>query len=208
MDIHPPEGPTRSFKDFAIHILIVTIGILIALSLEGLRESVHEHHAVAEARKTFDRELRFNQDHLKLDLPRVSEMQAQVEQVLADMPQLAKEPAQLQQRVAAVQPAFYFFVDTGWNAALASGALASMKNDELERFEGAYVDLRNYQDSQKLALPQWIAVSSYFASRRSYNAQEAAEGEERLRAFAMGLHGMEHVGKEFQGQLKAALAEQ
>ena len=31
MEIHGPEGPTKSFKDFLIHIVIVTIGILIAL---------------------------------------------------------------------------------------------------------------------------------------------------------------------------------
>ena len=33
MDIHPPEGPVHSFKDFLFHLLTVTIGILIALSL-------------------------------------------------------------------------------------------------------------------------------------------------------------------------------
>jgi len=55
MDIHPPSGPTHSLKDFATHILIVTIGILIALGLEGVREHWREQKAVSEARASFDR---------------------------------------------------------------------------------------------------------------------------------------------------------
>jgi hypothetical protein len=36
MEIHPSQGPIHSFKDFLFHLLTVVIGILIALSLEGL----------------------------------------------------------------------------------------------------------------------------------------------------------------------------
>jgi hypothetical protein len=41
MDIHGPVGPTRSLKEFAVHIGIVTIGILIALGLEGIRMAIN-----------------------------------------------------------------------------------------------------------------------------------------------------------------------
>ena len=58
MDIHPPEGPTNSLKDFAIHIVVVTIGILIALGLEGVREMVYAHTLVRETRENFRREIR------------------------------------------------------------------------------------------------------------------------------------------------------
>jgi len=39
VDLHVPEGPIRSLKDFLLHIVIVTIGILIALGLENTREA-------------------------------------------------------------------------------------------------------------------------------------------------------------------------
>jgi hypothetical protein len=29
MDLHPPGGPVRSFKDFLVHLGIVTLGILL-----------------------------------------------------------------------------------------------------------------------------------------------------------------------------------
>ena len=38
MDIHAPDKPVHSLREFFIHIAIVTIGILIALGLEGVRE--------------------------------------------------------------------------------------------------------------------------------------------------------------------------
>jgi hypothetical protein len=57
MDIHPPSGRVESVKEFLTHILIVTIGILIALGLEGVRESWREHSEVREARNSFQEEL-------------------------------------------------------------------------------------------------------------------------------------------------------
>ena len=206
MDIHPPEGPTRSLKDFAIHILIVTIGILIALSLEGIIESVHNHNLVAEARVTFHDELESDRQNLNKDLPRVKEVETQVNRLLLDLPKLIKAPDQLRKRVAALQPSFYFFTDTGWGSVLASGALTHMKTEEVKRFEEAYISLRNYQDTQKLALPLWIAVDAYYQSHTRYNLQEATEGEEKLRAFQLELQGMEHVGEEFSHDMNEALA--
>jgi hypothetical protein len=68
MDIHAPEGPTHSFKDFLIHIVIVTIGILIALGLEGVRETVYEHRIVRDARENFHAELQANRANLDKEL--------------------------------------------------------------------------------------------------------------------------------------------
>ena len=55
MDIHPPIGRAESLKEILTHIFIVTVGILIALSLEGVRESWREHVIANEARESTDR---------------------------------------------------------------------------------------------------------------------------------------------------------
>jgi len=206
MDIHAPEGPTRSLKDFAIHILIVTIGILIALALEGIRETVHEHSLVGETRENFRRELEFNREHLKLETANVRQTREQVDSILLVMPILSKKPNQLKQRVKALKPSFYFFGDRSWNAALPSGALTYMKTAELNRFEATFFSVRNYVNDQKFAQPQWIAIESYFQSRGKYSTQEAVEGEERLRAFQLELTIMEHGLGELSGDLDEALA--
>ena len=57
MEIHPPEGPVRSVKDFAVHLSMITLGIVIALALEGGLEMIHHHEQVAELRRSFRPEM-------------------------------------------------------------------------------------------------------------------------------------------------------
>jgi hypothetical protein len=64
MEIHAPTGTVESLKDFGLHLLIVTVGILIALSLEGLVEWRHHRALVEEARANIASEVRENQKGL------------------------------------------------------------------------------------------------------------------------------------------------
>jgi hypothetical protein len=65
MDIHPPTHPILSFKEALVHLGIVTVGILIALSLEGLLEWQHHRHLVREANENITQELRENEKELR-----------------------------------------------------------------------------------------------------------------------------------------------
>ena len=68
MEIHAPIGKVVSIKEFATHILIVTIGILIALGLEGIRESWRQRIEVGVVREGCRSELLADQDNLSNDL--------------------------------------------------------------------------------------------------------------------------------------------
>src|SRR5438270_535948 len=50
MEIHTPERPPLSMKEFGIQLATITIGILIALSLEGVTQWLHHRSLVREAR--------------------------------------------------------------------------------------------------------------------------------------------------------------
>jgi hypothetical protein len=60
VDIHPPHA-IHSWKDFGVQLVTITAGILIALSLEGVRESLHDRALVREARENIRREITDNQ---------------------------------------------------------------------------------------------------------------------------------------------------
>ena len=205
MDIHAPIGRIESLKEIAKHILIVTIGILIALSLEGVRESWREHLAIHEVRNRFNAELAIDREHLKLDRENVRQTDAQLDQIIADMPRLAKSPEELDKRVHALRPSFYFFSTNAWETAMSSGVLVHMRTDELDRYVEAYLDIRNYKDLSVSTIPQWVAVESYFQSHRSYTPSEAAAGEEKLRTLKMNFMFLEHVAKETSAGLEEAL---
>jgi hypothetical protein len=50
VEVHPPSKPIHSIKDFMVHLLAITIGLLIALGLEAAVEAVHHRSLVREAR--------------------------------------------------------------------------------------------------------------------------------------------------------------
>lgn len=60
MDIHAPQEPVHSWRDFFTHLTIVTIGLFIALMLEAAVEAMHHRHLVHEARDNIRTELQLN----------------------------------------------------------------------------------------------------------------------------------------------------
>jgi hypothetical protein len=58
MDVHPPHGPIHTVKEFMVHLLAITIGLLIALGLEGSVEWVHHRHLARDARENIFQEKR------------------------------------------------------------------------------------------------------------------------------------------------------
>jgi hypothetical protein len=161
--------------------------------------------AIREARDRFNAELTFDREHLKLDQENVRQTDAQLDQIIADMPRLAKSPEELDKRVRALKLSFYFFSTNAWESAMSSGVLAHMKADELDRYVEAYLGIRNYKDLSNSTIPQWVAVESYFQSHRSYNPSEEAAGEEKLRTLKMNFIFLEHVAQETSSGLDDAL---
>ncbi len=137
MDIHPPTSPVESLKDFFTHLLIVTVGILIALSLEGLLEWRHHRELADEARTNIMSEIRTNEKDLQAFLDAVPEIRRNqmaaldaVQGVLgrgksdAPMPPLSFRLAELS--------------NTSWTTSQTIGALAFMPYAEVKKFAGVY----------------------------------------------------------------------
>lgn len=208
MDIHPPMGKVKSLKEFFTHILIVTIGILIALALEGIRESWHEHVQVREARESFQEELGLDQKQLSQDQASVHKAEEKVDKIIAEFPQLTKSPDELEKRIHEIQPGFYFFRTTAWESAMSSGALAHMNRGELGRYMDAYMGVKDYQDFSRNTIPQYLDLVNYFESHHSFDAREEAEGEQKLRALKSDFQLMEHLGQEMSSGINDALKAQ
>jgi hypothetical protein len=68
MEAHPILHPIRSLKEALVHVGIVTIGIVIALSFEGVLEWFHNRALVAEARENLRNEIVNNQKDVQLVL--------------------------------------------------------------------------------------------------------------------------------------------
>src|SRR5215469_12802192 len=68
MEVHPPHGPIHSIKEFLVHLLAITIGLLVALGLEASVEWVHHRRLVREARENIFQEIRDNERNVAEEL--------------------------------------------------------------------------------------------------------------------------------------------
>jgi hypothetical protein len=60
MDVHAPTEPIHTARDFFLHLFTITIGLLIALGLEGLVEMAHHRHLLHQAEANLHVELNIN----------------------------------------------------------------------------------------------------------------------------------------------------
>lgn len=68
LDVHVPEGGMHGIKDFLLHIFTITVGLFIALMLEGCVEKIHQHHLRDEAESNIRQEIRQNENELQTTL--------------------------------------------------------------------------------------------------------------------------------------------
>jgi hypothetical protein len=207
MEIHGPEGPTNSFKDFAIHIVIVTIGILIALGLEGIRETIYVHRVVRDARENFRVELEGNRSNLDKELRNDSTTLAQIDQIIADLPRLRKDPVQFTQRVAELKPSGYFFSSSRWESALSTGALGHMSVDEVNRYAEVNFLVHTYTGLESRASVDWDQLEAFFSAHQNPTPVELNSGVEKLFIYRSDTRSLKQVAEEFSGSLDNALAQ-
>src|ERR1700722_2655808 len=58
LDVHPPHEKMHGFKDFLLHLLTITIGLLIAIGLEGYAEHWKQRELKKDADTTLRQEIR------------------------------------------------------------------------------------------------------------------------------------------------------
>jgi hypothetical protein len=138
MEVHPPDHPVHTWRDFAIHIVIVTIGLFIALMLEALVEHIHHVHIVHQARENIRRELQDNHDAAQQDLPLIQKsIDSEKANILAI--RALRDHTTTHGSVTNSMD-FDSPDDAAWQTARETGALAFMPYDEVQRYSGIYLE--------------------------------------------------------------------
>jgi hypothetical protein len=98
MEIHAPHGPILRWREAAVHLAIVTVGIVIALSFEGLIEWSHHRSLVREAKANLRREIQDNQNELDRFMARLPSTEDRFRhglEILNDLPTRRDEAGKL-----------------------------------------------------------------------------------------------------------------
>lgn len=139
LDVHSPEGKIHSFREFLLHLLTITIGLLIALSLEGCVEWQHHRHLVHEAEAGLHDEIRQNSQLVGSLRQQINDENKRLDEDLATLVQARKSPTGSHQELK-----FMFnmqtFDDVRWKTAQTTGVLAFMPYEDAKVFAYIYDD--------------------------------------------------------------------
>ena len=136
MEIHPSQGPIRSFKDFLFHLLTVVIGILIALSLEGLLEWHHHRMLLEEARSNLASEIRENRQRITEGLVSAPDAESRLKATIEAIDSYRKNH---DDRGSKLDWSFGLFPlnATAWSTAASTGAVSYMNYSEVQDYTRA-----------------------------------------------------------------------
>ncbi len=206
MEIHPPEKPIHSVRDFLLQILTITVGILIALSLEALLTAVHHRSLVQEARANLTHELQANRREVNeavlKEMPRLTGEQDKALRVVEAL--LAKHPpasADLRARYRIAQ-----VTSTSWATAQSTGAVAFMEYGEIERFANVY-DLQGRFAALQDRLVEGYVTAGPGGDPDSASVDELRQWKQRIVTIQAHLQATRQLGQalvaEYDKTLKA-----
>ena len=78
LDVHAPHSSLHGWSDFLIHLATITIGLLIALGLEGSVEWMHHRHLVHEAEASLRSEIERSSKDINSAIQDVHQRQAEL----------------------------------------------------------------------------------------------------------------------------------
>lgn len=137
MEVHPPHEPVHSWREALTHIGLMTVGLFIALMLEGLVEYTHHKHLVREARENIRRELEENHSAAQHNIQHLKDSAAKVQAGITTLHFMHSHPEAHGQQIEFTM-SYEGLSDAAYRTARDTGALGYMSYDEVQRYAGLY----------------------------------------------------------------------
>jgi hypothetical protein len=139
LDVHPPHEPVHGWRDFLLHLFTITIGLLIALSLEGLVEWQHHRHLVHEAEASLHEEIKGNAESIHAALADLKKQQANLSHDVVVLNKMIKKmPKDKLHDTMEITFHISGFEDVSWKTAQSTGALSFMPYDMAKQYSNLY----------------------------------------------------------------------
>jgi len=137
MDIHAPEHPIHTWRDFFVHLFTITVGLFIALMLEAGVEWLHHRHIVTEARENIRTEL--EQNHRAMD-GNIRDLGRNLQTMKDNIRTInvLRKGSKSNNLSLAYSMQFSNPSEAAWNTARDTGALAYMPYSEVQSYADLY----------------------------------------------------------------------
>jgi hypothetical protein len=149
VDVHPAHYPLRTWRDFFLQLLMITIGLFIALTLQAGVESLHHRHLVRDARESLRREIEANQRRYAENVRNLENNRLQLARDIDQLRNL-RSGKPIEKKALAWGWDWKSFADASWKTAQVSGAVSYMSPDLINAYTDVY-DQQGYVNSEVLA---------------------------------------------------------
>lgn len=192
MDIHPPEEPIRSLKDFVLHLCMIAIAVLLALGAEGLAEHIHNRHLVREARENIIGEIGDNHRDIQKNLPELAHNEQQLKSLLDD---LAKFKADRKKKLPdmSLDLNLMMLSESSWKTANTTGALGLMSYGEVKRFGTDYDVQETVNRVSQQLMDYWLAMTALAGDPSTLNQQQLDDLTQRVQLSLSHLQALENL---------------
>lgn len=189
IDVHPPHEPIHGWRDFFLHLTTITIGLLIALSLEGCVEWQHHRHLVHEAEASLHTEIESNESGLANVLADVRNQQTILKHDVVVLDQMIKDPKTKIQEHMSVNFHLVGFDDVSWKTAQNTGALSYMPYARAQEYAALYALQDDLDSAQKQAARDAIVSIGPFLNEDVIDPAAAAKQYQSIKEHLEVLQG-------------------
>lgn len=151
-----------SVKSFLLELATITAGVLIALSVDSVREWQQHRSLVRQARATIAREIAANRSEVRNTLEGADKRDKQLQKAFAmahDL--LARRPVNTNELT--ITMLFGEISEAAWLSAERTGALSHMDYAEVQRYSRLYALQDLYESQQRRALERLTAALALFS---------------------------------------------
>jgi hypothetical protein len=129
----------HGWRDFVLHLTTITIGLLIALSLEGIVEWQHHRHLVHDAEASLHAEIKGNAANIDGTLADVHKRQATLKHDVSVLNYIAANGKYPEDKHMQVDFQIIAFDSVAWKTAQSTGALSYMPYDLAQDYSSIYM---------------------------------------------------------------------
>ncbi len=181
LDVHPPHEAVHDWRDFFIHLTTITIGLLIALSLEGCVEWRHHRHLVHEAEASLLGEIKTNAEQLQGVLDELHREKAALKQDVAVLNRIIANPRKPNSEEMTVQYNIRTFNDVSWRTAQSTGAFSYMPYAEAQEYSDIYTQQNNIAAAELQGVRDTVVGVAPFLNLKKGDPNPSGEEAVRIK---------------------------
>jgi hypothetical protein len=151
LDVHPPHESPHGWRDLLLHLFTITIGLLIALSLEGLVEWQHHRHLAHDAEASLNAETRSNAQGLADVLADLHKKQEDLKQDVKILKVVIATKKLPKDGSLDISFRIVSFDDVSWKTAQSTDALAYMPYGLAKQYASIYATQADLTTTEKQA---------------------------------------------------------